>query len=316
MISQKSLIIFIKVNAVLWGIGHMFYVLYKLMLCSSGNSRFLFTFLCYVFLLAKNYFILNQLESSVKKVQPITLSEPPKEKYEHEFDHFIAKDTVIELFGLNIVRSFNSTSIITDIVSFIPLTFLFELVFDFFHYWTHRLCHRYAYWIHKRHHMHKHPRGVTVFYQDPLDLMITNVIPFFITSLIVPLSTYQLAVFTSYKTFIEISGHLGRRSWPTPSFSQFIWLPKLLGIELYSEDHDLHHTRVNCNYSKRFSIWDKLFGTFKKSDKIEILTDDEKKDTKYIKYGKYDENLMYLSMIVMICLYLSNYSLSASIHHQ
>jgi sterol desaturase/sphingolipid hydroxylase (fatty acid hydroxylase superfamily) len=40
-------------------------------------------------------------------------------------------------------------------------------------------------------------------------------------------------------------------------------LPKWLNIELYCEDHDIHHSVNNCNYSKRFSLWDKVFGTFK-----------------------------------------------------
>jgi len=35
------------------------------------------------------------------------------------------------------------------------------------------------------------------------------------------------------------------------SFTQFIWLPKYLGIEMYSEDHALHHTDPNCNYAKK-----------------------------------------------------------------
>lgn len=64
--------------------------------------------------------------------------------------------------------------------------------------------------------------------------------------------------------FIEISGHIGKRMHPTSSFSQFIWLPKFFNIELYTEDHDLHHSHNNCNYSKRFSLWDKVFGTHKK----------------------------------------------------
>ena len=33
-------------------------------------------------------------------------------------------------------------------------------------------------------------------------------------------------------------------------------------MELYVEDHDLHHLKGNCNFSKRFSLWDRVFGTF------------------------------------------------------
>jgi sterol desaturase/sphingolipid hydroxylase (fatty acid hydroxylase superfamily) len=44
-------------------------------------------------------------------------------------------------------------------------------------------------------------------------------------------------------------------------------LPKSLSIELYSRDHLLHHTKPNTNFSKRFSIWDKLFFTYKENDR-------------------------------------------------
>lgn len=68
-----------------------------------------------------------------------------------------------------------------------------------------------------------------------------------------------------YKNFIEISGHSGKILYPTTSFPQFMWLPKWLNIELYCEDHDNHHFINNCNYSKRFSLWDKVFNTYMKS---------------------------------------------------
>jgi sterol desaturase/sphingolipid hydroxylase (fatty acid hydroxylase superfamily) len=69
----------------------------------------------------------------------------------------------------------------------------------------------------------------------------------------------------SYKTFIEISGHSGKKLHPIGSFSQFIWLPRFFNISLYSEDHALHHSSNFCNYSKRFSLWDKQFETYTES---------------------------------------------------
>jgi sterol desaturase/sphingolipid hydroxylase (fatty acid hydroxylase superfamily) len=69
----------------------------------------------------------------------------------------------------------------------------------------------------------------------------------------------------SYKTFIEISGHSGKKLYPNGSFSQFIWLPRFFNISLYTEDHALHHSSNYCNYSKRFSLWDKQFETYNES---------------------------------------------------
>jgi sterol desaturase/sphingolipid hydroxylase (fatty acid hydroxylase superfamily) len=65
-----------------------------------------------------------------------------------------------------------------------------------------------------------------------------------------------------YKTFIEVSGHLGK-SIKGGSFSQFVWLPKWLDIQMHSDDHYEHHVHSTCNFSKRFTLWDKIFGTYK-----------------------------------------------------
>jgi len=79
-------------------------------------------------------------------------------------------------------------------------------------------------------------------------------------------SFFQFILISTYKVFIEISGHLGKKINST-SFTQCMWIHKLLSIELKVEHHDLHHTLNNCNYAKRFSLWDKIFGTFKDENK-------------------------------------------------
>jgi sterol desaturase/sphingolipid hydroxylase (fatty acid hydroxylase superfamily) len=114
------------------------------------------------------------------------------------------------------------------------------------------------------HHTFPHPIAINAFYQDPIDLLITNSLPTYVAlSLIPSISYFEWNVMLIYKNFIEIAGHSGKKSYPISSFPQFIWLPKWLGMELYTEDHDLHHSLNNCNYSKRFSLWDKAFGTYR-----------------------------------------------------
>jgi sterol desaturase/sphingolipid hydroxylase (fatty acid hydroxylase superfamily) len=105
---------------------------------------------------------------------------------------------------------------------------------------------------------------ILTFYHSAADLIITNSIPQVITLLMFPyISLFQFNLIATYKSFIEISGHSSKKLYPSGSFSQCIWLPKILDISLYAEDHTLHHSHNNCNYSKRFSLWDKLFGTYK-----------------------------------------------------
>jgi sterol desaturase/sphingolipid hydroxylase (fatty acid hydroxylase superfamily) len=78
------------------------------------------------------------------------------------------------------------------------------------------------------------------------------------------LSVYQFGTMLVYKEFIEISGHCGK--WlKSGSFVQFVWLPKLLGIQLFAQDHHLHHKLLRFNYSKRFALWDKVFNTYQSS---------------------------------------------------
>jgi sterol desaturase/sphingolipid hydroxylase (fatty acid hydroxylase superfamily) len=105
---------------------------------------------------------------------------------------------------------------------------------------------------------------MTTFYHHPLDILLTISLPTMLSLLLLPsVSSFEFVLLSVYKIFSEISGHAGKRLAPTGSFPQFIWLPKWLSIELYTEDHDLHHSMNNCNYAKRFSLWDKVFGTFR-----------------------------------------------------
>jgi sterol desaturase/sphingolipid hydroxylase (fatty acid hydroxylase superfamily) len=195
----------------------------------------------------------------------------PKEEFKYEFHYYVLTTTTVETITHLFINNnfiYIDRSFYKDIILFIPFSFIFEIIFDFFHYINHRLLHsKYLYrYCHKIHHKFKHPISITSYYQDPIDLIITNSIPTILAlSLTKNISYRQFNMLLVYKTFIEIGGHCGKYSYPTSSFTQFIWLPKLLQIELYTEDHDLHHSLHNCNYAKRFSIWDKVFNTYKHS---------------------------------------------------
>lgn len=158
-----------------------------------------------------------------------------------------------------------SSSILMDIVLFIPTSFVFELVFDFFHYWTHRGAHmNYTVYkmVHSKHHEHALVDASTTYQHSALDLLLTNFLPIVLATSIVPLSDYTTVLVFWFKSLVEVAGHTGKDT--SSSFIQCIWLPQALGIELYSRNHNLHHISAKYNFSKRFSIWDKLFGTFHK----------------------------------------------------
>jgi sterol desaturase/sphingolipid hydroxylase (fatty acid hydroxylase superfamily) len=156
-------------------------------------------------------------------------------------------------------------SLWNDLLFFIPVSFAYELIFDFFHYGTHRFLHSVPTLyrtIHKKHHETTVINANTTFNHTPLDLLITNTIPILCASAIIPVSPYTLTILFWFKTVLEISGHTGKDS--SGSFIQCIYLPEALGISLYSRDHNNHHLNPTVNFSKRFSLWDRLFGTKEK----------------------------------------------------
>jgi len=193
--------------------------------------------------------------------------------YSHlnEFDRNVFVSTIVETgtFITAMTLLSNKVNILYDLLLFIPVSFLFEIIFDFFHYWSHRIIHNNAFLyknIHNKHHHYIYPTTILTFYQDPFDLILTNSIPFLLTIRIlscmyINISMFTLSMLVVYKSYIEISGHTGKKLYPSGSFPQFIWLPKLFGIQLYTEHHDYHHIHTKCNYSKRFILWDKVFGT-------------------------------------------------------
>ena len=187
-----------------------------------------------------------------------------KESFFLEYHYHLIRATIIESITFKFIK-FNNEFNYKELIFFIPFSFLFEIIFDFFHYTTHRLLHenKKLYRLHKFHHKYAHPQIINTFSHSPLDLIITNSIPSLLTFAIIPkVSASTLHLLLVYKTCTELNGHTGKHSNNTGSFPQFIWLPKFLKIQLYTENHELHHSKGNCNYSKRFSFWDKLFGTY------------------------------------------------------
>ena len=247
----------------------------------TNISLISFSFFCYYFSnylfitsLIKNYLFILLINYFLKGKQWINNNcRSPKEKYKGEFHINVIISTIIESISLYFIGSYfciHKVNLITDIIYFIPKSFLFELIFDFFHYWTHRYVHHNKFLYkhsHKKHHLHSHPISILTFYQNPFDILFTNVLPVFITLYILShLFTFSYFLFiliNTFKTYIEISGHCGKQINNSSSFSQFVWLPRMFNIQLYTKDHDLHHTSNNCNYGKRFILYDKFFNTFK-----------------------------------------------------
>lgn len=176
------------------------------------------------------------------------------------FLHFLS-GVVIDFGSYTLLDYFASPTI--SLLLMAPTLFAFDLVFDFFHYWTHRICHHpflYKH-VHKTHHAVYPIEASVTFQHHPLDLLITNTLPLLISIQIIPMDAYTLTVMFWYKSMQEIGGHTGKELKGS-SFIPFVWIPRLLGIALTSRDHEVHHRLPGWNFSKRFSLWDRVFGTF------------------------------------------------------
>ena len=239
MVSKKSLITFFYINGFLFGLSYF-------------NNYLL-----------RNYILMLFIYHGTKNKDWVAGSKKITFK-----DHLhVFSSTFIEIITSTLCAqlALRGNKPVCNWIYFLPILFLFEVILDLFHYTFHRLLHTpKLYFIHKKHHYYTNPAIINTYFHSPLDVILTISIPTLLALKIIPVSftNFQMNLVLVYKSFIEISGHTGKKLAPSSCFPMCVWLPRALGIELYTEDHHRHHSRNNCNYSKRFSIWDKLFGTY------------------------------------------------------
>ena len=229
--------------------------------------------LTFISFILKNLIIVKVLDYIVSIYKNKTKFKKPIESYPNEFNMCLLKISIFDCAVYEIILNiFNFVQFnMWQMLFFIPISFMFEIIFDFFHYWSHRIMHSAPtlYKLtHKQHHKHISLMPVITFVQDPIDLIISNMFPNVMTLIIFQLLQIKMSLFVyicilMYKSYVEVAGHCGIENNKTCSFPQCIWLPKLFGIELYSKNHSKHHSNPNVNFSKRFNLWDKVFGTWK-----------------------------------------------------
>lgn len=148
--------------------------------------------------------------------------------------------------------------------------FFFTLVEDFYYYWAHRVCHEgESLWkLHRQHHTTKAPTTLLLGYagqlQEVFDIVGAPTLTWF--TFPVPFDVFMTWMIIHIS--IQLHGHSGIRLW----YGSILTGPYLrpFGMELISEDHDLHHRhgwRESYNYGKQSTVWDTIFGT--KGERIE-----------------------------------------------
>ena len=254
--SKMSCMIYLKnyvlVNGFLWLGGTLTYTAYNL-------TQFPQLLLCATFI--KNVVIARFIMASRSD---LSYTRGGERDSSHDY-LYLTKVSIFDSFSLMLLLPQTvDSALLYDIFTFIPKSFVYEILFDFCHYWMHRFIHgspRLYGMIHATHHAQIYIDPYKAFYQSFPDLLLTNLVPLFIATYCVPVSPHFLFVFFWYKTFIEVAGHIGKPIRAT-SFPQCILLPRLLGIALHAEDHEYHHLRPNKNFAKRFALWDRVFQTY------------------------------------------------------
>ena len=273
MISKRSLVNFMMTNLFLLGYGYIENQLYQsTIFCIQDTPFYGFQLQTFTLLLLmaffRNYFLYCSLSTNTARYRDLhSFRKPPLfAHYLFYFSQASILDALSQYLYLQGPLPKAGYGTLATLLFFIPLSFPFEITFDLFHYIAHRAEHTYPFLyrhFHKLHHQHQHPTLITTYYHHIGDLLLTNTIPFHLTLfLFAPLISTHL-FFSLYitKIYLELCGHSGKYIPKTGSFVQCIWLPSLLGISLYTQDHDAHHRFGNGNFGKRFTLWDRVFGT-------------------------------------------------------
>lgn len=131
------------------------------------------------------------------------------------------------------------------------------LWYDTWNYWQHRFLHtgfmfRHVHWVH---HRIGNPTAFATFAAHPIETFIGNAF-FLLFVVYVPIHPLALAAAGAYLFAYGTLCHLGYEFFPR-------WVPRhrLFGWFNNATYHNIHHSRVACNYGGWFIHWDRLMGT-------------------------------------------------------
>ncbi len=142
-------------------------------------------------------------------------------------------------------------------IYFVLSILLAFVLHDTYFYWMHRFMHLKTVfpYVHKIHHLSKTPSPWAIYAFHPVENIIDySVFPILV--FFIPLHPYALAFIIIYNMIMNLGGHFGFEFMP--GRFRDTWLFK---YGLTTTHHDMHHTKVNCNYGLYFNIWDRLMHT-------------------------------------------------------
>jgi sterol desaturase/sphingolipid hydroxylase (fatty acid hydroxylase superfamily) len=142
-------------------------------------------------------------------------------------------------------------------IYFVLSILVYLVMHDTYFYWIHRFMH----WnpvfrrVHRIHHLSHTPSPFASLSFSPAEAVLQFAINLIVIFLI-PLHPVAIGLFAIYNTIINTAGHTGFEI--VPDFFLRNWFFK---YGLTVTHHDMHHSRMNCNYGLCFVFWDRLMGT-------------------------------------------------------
>ena len=171
------------------------------------------------------------------------------------------------------------TCFLTGYLTLLFKVFLWTLAYDFFYYCLHRGLHLSQplfSMIHAKHHSLVTPTAKATLYHTVSEQILEILTPTLAVQILAGgmgppfsfchLTCAELAFAYTNIQVLEVLGHSGY-DWPGSSFVYLPVLPQLMGIDLRVVDHDAHHRDRVVNFSKQFTAWDRVFGTYQSGHK-------------------------------------------------
>jgi lathosterol oxidase len=139
----------------------------------------------------------------------------------------------------------------------IATTLIYFLATDGLLYGAHRLLHRRALFraIHRVHHRWTSPTAFTAMAMHPLEFALYQAImlaPLFV----LPLHVVAVIAVLVYQNTIALLDHSG------------VALGSVLPWQPPPRFHDDHHVHFHVNYGQTLGLWDRLFGTWRREDRV------------------------------------------------
>lgn len=146
-----------------------------------------------------------------------------------------------------------SWAIITD---FLLLFLAMDLLMFLFHFLIHKTV-LYSV-IHQLHHQAIHPKPMDLFILHPIETISFGLL-WLILLVVYPFNIYGIIWYLTVNLVFGLTGHLGIE--PLPVAIRRLPVLRYLGTSTFHHDH---HEHLQHNFGFYTSIWDRLFGTYKR----------------------------------------------------